>query len=71
MTKPASRRSVREEKAAALDDLVKAELARMKVVNQAKAAKLKALRLARDEADAALEEDKSAISKTLHLPRRS
>ncbi len=51
MTKPANRLSVREEKAAALDDFVKAEIARMKTVNEAKAARLRALRLARDEAN--------------------
>lgn len=51
MTKPANRPSVREEKAAALDDFVKAEIARVKTLNEAKAARLKALRLARDEAN--------------------
>lgn len=53
MSKPANRLSVREEKAAALDDFVKAELARTKAMNDAKLARLKALRLARDEANAA------------------
>jgi hypothetical protein len=51
VTKPANRLSVREEKAAALDDFVKAEVARLKAVNEVKIARLKALRLARDEAN--------------------
>lgn len=78
MSKPENRMSVREEKAAALDDFVKAELARLKAVNDAKVAKLRALRLARDAADAAhaavsapSAKRKSASGKTLHLPRRS
>ena len=51
MTKPANRMNVREEKAAALDEFVKAERARLKALNDAKTAKLKALRLARDAAN--------------------
>lgn len=54
MTKPVNRLSVREEKAAALDDFVKAEVARLKAFNEAKAARLRALRLARDEANPAV-----------------
>lgn len=76
MTKPANRMSVREEKAAALDDFVKAEVARVKAVNEAKAAKLRALRLARDEANASAVAQGSAPGKApsrrkLHLPRAS
>jgi hypothetical protein len=52
MTKPQTHLSVREQKAEALDTLVKAELARTKSLNAAKIAKLKALRLARDEQEA-------------------
>jgi hypothetical protein len=51
MTKPPSRASVREQKAEALDAFVKAELVRKKELDAAKNAKLKALRLARDERD--------------------
>ncbi len=75
MTKPANRLSVRDEKAAALDDFVKAERARMKAVNEAKLARLKALRIARDEANAAASppsaQGKAAVRKRLHLPRTS
>ncbi len=75
MTKPANRLSVRDEKAAALDDFVKAERARMKAVNEAKLARLKALRIARDEANAAANppstQAKVAVRKRLHLPRSS
>ena len=75
MFKPEIRLSVREEKAAALDGFVKAELARMKALNEAKTARLKALRLARDEANAATgrqsPEGKTVVRKRLHLSRRS
>lgn len=50
MTKPQrGGASVREQKAAALDALIKAELARKRVADAEKVARLKALRLARDE----------------------
>ena len=49
MTKPQrAGASVREQKAAALDALVKAELAKKRVADAAKTARLRALRLARD-----------------------
>ena len=49
MTKPQrGGASVREQKAAALDALVKAELAGKRIADAAKTARLKALRLARD-----------------------
>jgi hypothetical protein len=49
MTKPQrGGASVREQKAAALDALVKAELAKKRVADAAKTARLKAMRLARD-----------------------
>ena len=49
MTKPQrGGASVREEKAAALDALVKGELAKNRVADAAKSARLRALRLARD-----------------------
>jgi hypothetical protein len=49
MTKPQKGgASVREQKAAALDALVKGELAKKRVADAAKTARLKALRLARD-----------------------
>ena len=73
MTKSANRLSVREQKAEALDDFVKAERARMKALNDAKLARLKALRLARDEANAAAgrqsPEGKAQFRKRPHLPR--
>jgi len=77
MTKPVSRASVREQKAAALDTLVKAELAQKKEFNAAKIARLKALRLAQEEVDASRPSLQSAVKrkavhrKTLHLPRSS
>lgn len=75
MTKPANRMSVRDEKAAALDTFVKAELARTKAVNQAKLARLKALRIERDQANAAVGQQsaqgKAVSRKRLHLPRSS
>ena len=57
MTKPqqAGGASVRELKAAALDEFVKQELARKRAADAAKTARLKALRLARD-AEAKVEE---------------
>jgi len=48
-TKTAGGASVREQKAAALDTLVKAELAKKRAADAAKISKLKALRLAREE----------------------
>jgi hypothetical protein len=49
MTKPQrGGASVREQKAAALDALVKAELAKKRIADATKTARLKALRLARD-----------------------
>jgi len=53
MTKPqqAGGASVRELKAAALDALVKQELARKRASDAAKTARLRALRLARDAAE--------------------
>lgn len=75
MTKPANRLSVREEKAAALDDFVKAEVARMKALTEAKMARLKSLRLARDEANPPVPQQspqgKAGSRKKLHLQRRS
>jgi hypothetical protein len=52
MTKSLSTRgaSVREQKAAALDTLVRQELAKKRAADAAKTARLKALRLARDAA---------------------
>jgi hypothetical protein len=47
-TKNAGGASVREQKAAALDSLVKAELAKKRAADTAKISKLKALRLARE-----------------------
>jgi len=47
-TKSASGASVREQKAAALDSLVKTELAKKRASDSAKMLKLKALRLARE-----------------------
>ena len=47
-TKSASGASVREQKAAALDSLVKTELAKKRSADAAKMLKLKALRLARE-----------------------
>jgi hypothetical protein len=54
MTKPQQTggASVRELKAAALDALVKQELARKRASDAAKTARLRALRLARDAAEA-------------------
>ena len=73
MTKPVNHMSVREEKAAALDDFVKAEVARLKALNEAKIARLKALRLARDEANPPRQPPpaKPATRKKMHLPRPS
>lgn len=49
MTKPQKGgASVREQKAAALDALVKGELAKKRIADATKTARLKALRLARD-----------------------
>ena len=57
MTKPqkATGASVRELKAAALDALVKQELARKQTLQASKMTRLKALRLARDAAEDAVE----------------
>ena len=75
MTKPANRMSVREEKAAALDDFVRAEVARVKALNEAKAARLRALRLARDAENPPARPQSAGRSgtlrKKLHLPRSS
>ena len=55
MTKPqqAGGASVREQKAAALDALVKDELAKKRAADAAKTTRLRALRLARDAAEKA------------------
>lgn len=55
MTKPqqAGGASVREQKAAALDALVKEELAKKRAADAAKTTRLRALRLARDAAEKA------------------
>jgi len=45
--------SVREQKAAALDELIKQELAKKRAADAVKTARLKALRLARDAAEQA------------------
>ena len=57
MTKPqqAGGASVREMKAAALDEFIKKELERKRAADAAKTARLKALRLARDAEEAAAE----------------
>jgi hypothetical protein len=47
-TKSAGSASVREQKAAALDSLVKVELAKKRAADAAKMSKLRALRLARE-----------------------
>ena len=61
MTKPQKGgASVRDQKAAALDALVKAELAKKRIADAAKTARLKALRLARDA------EQSNAEPKTKH-----
>jgi len=49
MTKAKSRTSVREQKAEALDEFVKKELAKTKAADLAKMGRLRALRLAREE----------------------
>ncbi|MBC7767500.1 MAG: hypothetical protein H7124_01795 [Phycisphaerales bacterium] len=66
MTKPqqAGGASVRELKAAALDALVKQELARKRASDAAKTARLKALRLARDAAEKAEATPKRAARKS-------
>ncbi len=77
MTKSPGRASIREQKAEALDTFVKAELARKKEINAAKTARLKALRLARDEQEAYAAtsrqsaEDRAVGRKTMHLRRSS
>ena len=76
MTKPPSRLSVREQKADAVDVFVKAERVRKKALDDAKIAKLKALRVARDQEQASAEGPKPAAAKrvsrkTMHLPRPS
>ena len=65
MTKPqqAGGASVRELKAAALDALVKQELARKRASDAAKTARLKALRLARDEAEKVEAKPKRVVRK--------
>lgn len=77
MTKSPTRIWLREQKAEALDIFVKAELARKKTFDGAKIARLKALRLVRDEqeANAAASREPAAggaiTRKTMHLPRSS
>lgn len=77
MTKRIGNASVREQKAEALDILVKAELARKQAFNAAKIARLKALRLAQEEQQAKLPpvqrpaKRQPPARKTLHLPRSS
>lgn len=76
MTKRSSRMSVREQKAEALDLLVKAELTRKQELNAAKMARLKALRLAQEKQEVNLSSEtpakrKPARRNTLHLPRSS
>ena len=66
-TKTTGGASVREQKAAALDSLVKAELAKKRAADTAKISKLKALRLARQ---AELPEPGSAVPQTERKPRR-
>lgn len=55
MTKPqkVGGASVREQKAAALDEFIKQELAKKRAADAAKTARLRALRLARDAAEKA------------------
>jgi len=72
MKKTSNRMNVREEKAEALDVFVKKELARTKAVDLAKIAKLKALRLARDQeesnpAETPQPETTMRKRKTMHL----
>lgn len=64
--KTASNASVREQKAAALDTLVKAELAKKRAADAAKMSKLKALRLARE---AELPESEIVVPRTERKPR--
>lgn len=77
MTKRIGHASVREQKAEALDLLVKTELARKQEFNAAKIARLKALRLAQEEQQAKLPsaqrpaKRQARARKTLHLPRSS
>ena len=55
MTKPqkVGGASVREQKAAALDEFIKQELTKKRAADAAKTARLKALRMARDAAETA------------------
>ena len=79
MTKISNRASVREQKAEATDSFVKSELSRTKATSEAKTARLKALRLARDEANTPASqkpagqttEGKAVPRKTMHLRRFS
>jgi hypothetical protein len=74
MAKTESRMSVREQKAEALDTFVKAELARTKALDATKIAKLKALRLARDEQDSVPTQPvkhRTVTRKAKPLPRSS
>ena len=79
MKKIPSAGSVRERKADALDIFVKGELARTQALDIAKRAKLRALRLAREEeeakAAALASEGKQAVPaskrRTMHLPKTS
>jgi hypothetical protein len=65
-TKPAGGASVREQKAAALDSLVKTELAKKRAADAAKISKLKALRLARE---AEMPEPEIVVQRTERKPR--
>jgi hypothetical protein len=61
-----------EQKAETIDAYVKAELARTKALNEAKTARLKALRLARDEANpVASQQPKAVPRKAMRLRRYS
>ena len=69
MTKSVSRASVREQKAEALDVLVKKEIARTKVADLAKIDRLRALRVAREEQQQK-EDDAAARQNTRDRPKR-
>jgi hypothetical protein len=66
-SKSAGGASVREQKAAALDSLVKAELAKKRAADAAKISKLKALRLARE---AEMPESEIVVPRAEAVPRR-
>jgi hypothetical protein len=74
MKKSSSNASVREQKAQALDTFVKGELARTRALDDAKRAKLRALRLERDEQAARAvgpSSETKSKRKTIHLPKAS